>query len=72
LRSQLDRYVGDGTYDTKGVYDAIEKHNQDGKIVIPPRESAVGLCQLASRKKSFDIIEEHGRGAWCNMRKYGL
>ena len=51
IEEPADRYVGDGAYDTKDVYDAVEKHNQDAKIVIPPRESAIGLCQLAPRKK---------------------
>jgi len=73
INEPADRYIGDGAYDTKDVYNAIEKHNIDAKIVVPPRENAVDSGQWsAERRKSLDIIEEHGKGAWCKMRKYGM
>ena len=68
-----DRYVGDGAYDTKEVYDTIAKHNKNAKIVIPPRENAVaGEDWHHERNKSLDIIKERCRGAWSKMRKYGM
>lgn len=68
-----DRYVGDGAYDTKEVYDAIAKHSKKAKIVIPPRENAVASESWHSeRNKSLDIIKERCRGAWSKMRKYGM
>jgi hypothetical protein len=46
LLNQIDtpteRYIGDGAYDTKGTYEAIEKHSSNAKIVISPRDNAVG------------------------------
>ena len=36
-----DRYVADGAYDTKEVYEEIEKQKENAKIVISPRENAV-------------------------------
>jgi len=68
-----DRYVGDGAYDTKEVYDIIARHNKKAKIVIPPRENAVaGEDWHHERNKSLDIIKERCRGAWSKMRKYGM
>jgi len=76
LLSQIDvpseRYIGDGAYDTKAVYEAIEKHSPNTKIVIPPRDNAVGSeLWHAERNKSLEIIDKHGSGGWCKMRKYG-
>lgn len=72
ISKPANRYIADGAYDTKDVYDAIEKHSTKAKIVIPPRDNAVESDQWhAERNKSLDIIEEHGKGAWCKMRKYG-
>ena len=76
LLNQIDtpaeRYIGDGAYDTKGVYEAIEKHSPNTKIVIPPRDNAVGSeLWHAERNKSLEIIDKHGSGGWCKMRKYG-
>ncbi len=68
-----DRYIGDGAYDTKTVYDTIAKHNKKAKIVIPPRDNAVADEDWhPERNKSLDIIKERCRGAWCKMRKYGF
>ena len=36
-----DRYVTDGGYDTKEVYEEIERQNKNAKIVISPRENSV-------------------------------
>jgi hypothetical protein len=73
ISDPANRYVGDGGYDTKAVYDAINEHNTNAKIVIPPREGAVRSDQWhPERNKSLDIIEDHSRGGWCKMRKYGL
>jgi len=73
IEDPADRYVGDGAYDTKEVYDTIAKHNKNAKIVIPPRENAVaGEDWHYERNKSLDIIKERCRGAWSKMRKYGM
>ena len=73
IDESADRYIGDGAYDTKAVYDEIAKHNKTAKIVIPPRENAVmGENWHSERSKSLDIIKERCRGAWSKMRKYGM
>jgi len=73
LESKGDRYIVDGAYDTKGVYEEIEKQNKDAKIVISPRENAVASDEWSTeRNKTLDIIDKHGYGVWYKMRKYGL
>ncbi len=73
IDESADRYVGDGAYDTKEVYETIAQHNKKAKIVIPPRENAVaGENWHSERNKSLDIIKERCRGAWSKMRKYGM
>lgn len=38
IDDNVDRFFGDGAYDTWGVYETLEKHHVDG--VIPPRKNA--------------------------------
>ena len=72
IDTPADRYIGDGAHDTKGTYEVIEKHNPNAKIVIPPRDNAVeSESWHAERNKSLGIINKHGSGGWCRMRKYG-
>ncbi|MDQ6983486.1 MAG: IS5 family transposase [Ghiorsea sp.] len=76
LLDQIDtpakRYIGDGAYDTKDTYNAIEKHSPGAKIVIPPRDNAVDSeLWHSERNKTLEIIDKHERGGWCRMRKYG-
>ena len=68
-----DRYVADGAYDTKEVYEEIEKQKENAKIVISPRENAVISEEWhIERNKTLNIIEKHGYKGWYKMRKYGL
>lgn len=68
-----DRYVADGAYDTKEVYEEIEKQKENAKIVISPRENAVISEEWhIERNKTLNIIEKHCYKGWCKMRKYGL
>ena len=68
-----DRYVADGAYDTKEVYEEIEKQNKKVKIVISPRENAVASYEWhAERNKTLDIIDKHGYKGWYKIRKYGF
>lgn len=68
-----DRYVADGAYDTKEVYEEIEKQKENAKIVISPRENAVISEEWhIERNKTLNIIEKHGYKGWYKIRKYGL
>jgi hypothetical protein len=68
-----DRYVADGAYDTKEVYEEIEKQKENAKIVISPRENAVLSDEWhRERNKTLNIINKHGYKGWYKMRKYGL
>jgi hypothetical protein len=68
-----DRYIADGAYDTKKVYEEIERQNENAKIVISPRENAVISDEWhAERNKTLDIIDKHGYKGWYKIRKYGF
>jgi len=68
-----DRYVADGAYDTKEVYEEIEKQKENARIVISPRENAVISDEWhRERNKTLNIINKHGYKGWYKMRKYGL
>jgi len=73
VESLGDRYVADGAYDTKEVYEKIEDQNKSAKIVISPRENAVISDEWsAERNKTLDIMDKHGHKGWYKIRKYGL
>ena len=73
IESLGDRYVADGAYDTKEVYEKIESQNENAKIVISPRENAVRSDEWsAERNKTLNIIDKHGYKGWYKIRKYGL
>jgi hypothetical protein len=68
-----DRYVADGAYDTKEVYEEIEKQKENAKIVISPRENAVISDEWhIERNKTLNIINKHGYKGWYKIRKYGF
>jgi hypothetical protein len=68
-----DRYVVDGGYDTKEVYEEIERQNKNAKIVISPRENAVIWDEWsAERNKTLNIIDKYGYKGWYKIRKYGF
>ena len=73
LEGMGDRYVADGAYDTQGTYEEIEKHNENAKIVISPRENAIISDEWsAERNKTLDIMNKHGYKGWYKIRKYGF
>lgn len=69
----IDRCVADGGYDTKEVYNKITSKDKNAKIVISPRENGVSSDEWSDeRNKTLDIINKHGYGGWCKIRKYGF
>ncbi len=62
--------AGDGAYDRRSVYQAIQAHSPGAQIVIPPRRDARiwphGNCKapLPPRDENLRSICRHGRGAW--------
>lgn len=81
LRRPVDQITGDGAYDTKGVYQAIETHNarkrrHKARAVIPPRKGARiwkhGNCagERHDRDESLRVIRRRGKAAWKRQSGY--
>lgn len=73
VEGQGDRYIADGAYDTKEVYEEVARQNKNAKIVINPRENAAISDEWSpERNKTLDIIDKHGYNGWYKIRKYGF
>jgi hypothetical protein len=74
IEGEIDRFVGDGTYDREPVYTAVEHHSPGAQVIIPPRKDAV-LSPTAStaptqRDQHLLAIENEGRFAWKRTSGY--
>ena len=71
----LERFTADGAYDTSGVYEAVDGHQQGAvTIVIPPRKTA-RACTLktpadAQRNANIGAIGRQGRREWKKRSGY--
>jgi len=72
----IDSAAGDGGYDSRSVYQAIQSHSPGAKIVIPPRKDAHiwqhGNCHAPPlpRDQNLRYIRKHGRHAWKRDSDY--
>jgi len=63
-------FGADGAYDKRKVYDSLNKHSPDVKILIPPRKNARiwkhgnSKTQRLKRDENLRYIRKHGRKAW--------
>ena len=68
IDDDIDRFFGDGAYDTWGVYETLEKHHVDG--VIPPRKNAKikqhgnSTKEPLARDVAIRAIRKFGRKKW--------
>lgn len=68
-----ESYIADGAYESKKVYQEIERQNKNGKIVISPRENSVISDEWhAERNKALDIIDKRGYKRCYKIRKYSF
>ncbi len=72
---EIERFTGDGAYDTSGVYDALVDHQDEAvKIVIPPRRGAAvsrsSSRAARSRNSNVEGIERLGRRRWKKQSGY--
>jgi transposase len=72
----IDSAAGDGSYDRRLVYQAIQSHSPGAQIVIPPRKDAHiwlhGNRQAPPlpRDQNLRYIRKHGRQAWKRDSNY--
>lgn len=80
LLDQIDQtildFAADGAYDKRNVYDGLNAHSPDARILIPPRKNARiwqhGNTQAERLKRDENLrtIRQHGRKAWKEKSGY--
>jgi hypothetical protein len=75
IDAPLERFTGDGAYDTRGVYSAVGAAGGPGvQIVVPPRRPATASPEAtgpwAQRTRHIERIAEIGRLAWQKETGY--
>jgi len=71
IDAELQTFFGDGAYDQRKVYDALEQ--RDACAVIPPRERAKESTRANAswdRNDAIRQIDRHGRQAWKERSGY--
>jgi hypothetical protein len=73
---EIDRFVGDRTYDQEGVYEAVNLHSPEAEVVVPPRKDAVLSNKYVSVPSQRDLhieeIQSKGRSEWKRQSGYYL
>ena len=70
--------AADGAYDKRKVYDALNRHSPEVKILIPPRKNARiwqhgnSKAERLKRDENLRYIRKHGRQKWKNDSDYHM
>ncbi|MEO8356605.1 MAG: IS5 family transposase [Chloroflexota bacterium] len=70
--------AGDGAYDKRKVYEALNEHSPDVEIVIPPRKNAHiwqhgnSKEERHKRDENLRYIRQHGRKSWKEESGYHI
>jgi hypothetical protein len=77
IEEPIAELIGDGGYDHKPTYAAVDKHQKQHaeppRITIPPNVGfqSIQAADHNERKRNQRIIEKHGRNAWNGIVDYG-
>lgn len=76
IEQEIDKFAADGAYDKRKVYDGLNAHSPNVKVLIPPRKNARiwkhGNTQAERLKRDENLrsIRQHGRKAWKENSGY--
>ena len=74
IDAPLRRFTGDGAYDKRSVYQAVQAGGPGVEVVVPPRRPATASPKATGpweqRKKHLERIAEIGRQAWQKETSY--
>ena len=76
VKNPIDEFIGDGAYDTKKVYNAVEIRAEGGNhtVTVPPPKNAVLSQEYKSnptqRDEHVNFINSHDRSSWENKFRY--
>jgi hypothetical protein len=74
----IDRFAGDGSYDKRKVYDSLNRHVPQVKVLIPPRKNAHiwqhGNTQAERLKRDENLrsVRKLGRKVWKDTSGYHM
>ena len=70
IEQTIHAFAADGAYDKRKVYDSLNKHSPDVKMLIPPRKNAHiwkhgnSKTERLKRDENLRYIRKHGRKGW--------
>lgn len=70
IEQEIEEFAADGAYDKRKVYDSLNAHSPNVKILIPPRKNARiwkhgnTKAERLKRDENLRSIRKHGRKAW--------
>lgn len=76
IEQEIDEFAADGAYDKRKVYDTLNAHSPNVKILIPPRKNARiwkhgnTKAERLKRDENLRSIRKHGRKAWKENSGY--
>jgi hypothetical protein len=76
IEQEIDEFAADGAYDKRKVYDGLNAHSPNVKILIPPRKNARiwkhgnTKAERLKRDENLRSIRKHGRKAWKENSGY--
>jgi len=76
IEQEIDKFAADGAYDKRKVYDCLNAHSPDVKILIPPRKNARIWkhgnikAERLKRDENLRSIRKHGRKEWKKNSGY--
>jgi len=76
IEQEIDKFVADGVYDKRKVYDSLNAHSPGVKILIPPRKNARiwkhgnAKAERLKRDENLRSIRKHGRKEWKKNSGY--
>ena len=78
IEQEIGEFAADGAYDKHKVYDGLNAHSPDVKILIPPRKNARiwkhgnTKAERLKRDENLRSIRKHGRKEWKNNSGYHI
>jgi hypothetical protein len=76
IEQEMDEFAADGAYDKRKVYDALNEHSPNVKILIPPRKNARiwkhgnTKAERLKRDENLRSIRKQGRKEWKKNSGY--
>jgi len=76
IEQEIAKFAADGAYDKRKVYDHLNAHSPDVKILIPPRKNARiwkhgnTKAERLKRDENLRAIRKHGRKEWKEISGY--